>query len=107
MGEETEGAFRMTEKELYVIDAMEEAKLPVKKQWALELQREILYRIHEPCFHRPRWLNALAKGSSDPRHQITSQPYSPEKVNKIRRRTDEWNQAGMKLLALIQRWADE
>lgn len=31
----------------YVIDAMEEGKLPVKKQWSLEIQREILHRIHE------------------------------------------------------------
>lgn len=98
----------MTMKKIeYVIDTMEEAKLPVKKQWALMTQRDILSRIHEPCFHRPGWLNALARGSSDPKHQITSQPYSPEKVEEIRRRTDRWNQVGMELLELIQRWADD
>ena len=95
------------EKIEYVIDAMEEAKLPMKKQWSLMIQRDILPRIHEPCFHRPGWLNAIARGSSNPRHQITSQPYSREKVEEIRRRTDKWNNAGMELLELIQRWAEE
>ena len=72
----------------YVIDAMEEGKFPVKKQWSLALQREILQRIHEPFFHRPEWLNVVARATSNPKLQITTQPYSPEKVDEIRRRTD-------------------
>lgn len=91
----------------YVIDAMEEGKLPVRKQWALAIQRDILPRIYEPRYHRPRWLDALARGSSDPRTQITALPYSPETVEEIRRRAEEWNSAGMELLELIQRWANQ
>ncbi len=91
----------------YVIDAMEEGKLAIRKQWALMIQRDILPRIYEPCFHRPEWLNFVAGLTSDPRLQITALPYSPEKIEEIRRRADEWNQAGMELLDLIQRWAKE
>lgn len=91
----------------YVIDAMEEGKLPIKKQWALEIQRDILPRIYEPGFHRPEWLNVVAGLTSDPRLQITALPYSPEKVEEIRKRAEEWNSAGMELLELIQRWAEE
>ncbi len=91
----------------YVIDAMEEGKLPIKKQWALMIQRDILPRIYEPCFYRPEWLNVVAGLMSDPRLQITVSPYSTEKIEEIRRRADEWNQAGMELLELIQGWAEE
>ena len=90
----------------YVIDAVEEGKLPVREQWRREMEREVLSRNHEPCYHRPRWLDALAKGSSNPRHQITALPYSPEEVEKIRKRTQEWNQAGMEVIDVLRRWAE-
>ena len=76
--------------------------LSTREKWSYYIQQEILDRIHEPFYHMPEWLKSVAKAM-----KITTCSQTPERIERIRKRTEEWNSAGMELLELIQRWAEE